>query len=96
MSEQTAVRSSHDAVLPDDVTDPLLWRAAYDVAAAHRPDERGRCPSLLCAGQSTPCEPLRTASRAMRLASGGASVSRRSAAREASAPVHPQRRRRAA
>ncbi|MCI4065685.1 hypothetical protein MRQ36_25260 [Micromonospora sp. R77] len=94
MSEQTSVRSSHDAVLPDDVTDPLLWRAAYDVAAAHRPDERGRCPSLLCAGQGSPCEPLRTASRAMRLASGGAAVSRRSVARETPAPA--QRRRRAA
>ncbi|MFC4147390.1 hypothetical protein ACFO0M_14130 [Micromonospora mangrovi] len=96
MSEQTSVRSSRDAVLPDGVTDPLLWRAAYDVAAAHRPDERGHCPSLLCAGQNAPCEPLRTASRAMRLAGGGAPVARRSAAREASAPAQPQRRRRAA
>ncbi|SCL46193.1 hypothetical protein [Micromonospora chersina] len=72
MPETTRFRSSLDAVLPDDVTDPLLWRAAYDVAVAHQPDTRGRCPSLLCAGSTAPCEPMANARRAMRLARGGA------------------------
>ncbi len=61
-------RSNHEVVLPDDVTDPLLWRAAYDVATAHQPDETGRCPSLLCGGQPAPCDTLVDARRAMRLA----------------------------
>ncbi|MET8911509.1 hypothetical protein [Micromonospora sp. NPDC004551] len=72
MPETTRFRSSQDAALPDDVTDPLLWRAAYDVAVAHQPDATGRCPSLLCAGRSGPCEPMVNARRAMRLARGGA------------------------
>ncbi|MFE9955247.1 hypothetical protein [Micromonospora sp. NPDC005299] len=72
MPETTRFRSSQDVVLPDDVTDPLLWRAAYDVAAAHQPDATGRCPSLLCDGRSAPCEPMVNARRAMRLARGGA------------------------
>ena len=94
MSDATPVRSSHDAVLPDDVTDPLLWRLAYDVAAAHQPDERGRCPSLLCAGQGTPCGPMVNARRAMRLARGAAS--RRSATRGSSLRTPRNRRRQAA
>ncbi|MET7468064.1 hypothetical protein ACFYON_08725 [Micromonospora sp. NPDC005686] len=61
-------RSSQDAALPQGVTDPLLWRAAYDVAAAHRPDESGRCESLLCDGQVAPCDALTAAHRAMELA----------------------------
>ncbi|MEU2611058.1 hypothetical protein ABZ570_05620 [Micromonospora sp. NPDC007271] len=71
MPDTTDHRSSHEVVLPDDVTDPLLWRLAYDVAEAHQPDEAGRCPSLLCADQSAPCPPLVNAERAMRLARGG-------------------------
>ncbi|MEW2382398.1 hypothetical protein AB0873_09955 [Micromonospora sp. NPDC047707] len=39
-------RLSTQAVLPDDVTDPLLWRLAFDVASAHQPDERGDCRNL--------------------------------------------------
>jgi len=70
--ETTRNWPSHDAVLPEDVTDPLLWRMAYDVAVAHQPDAEGRCPSLLCAGQSAPCAPLVNARRAMLLARGGA------------------------
>ncbi|AYF27172.1 MULTISPECIES: hypothetical protein [Micromonospora] len=61
-------RSSLDADLPRGVTDPLLWRAAYDVAVAHRPDESGRCESLLCDGQVAPCDALTAAHRAMELA----------------------------
>ncbi|SCF08509.1 hypothetical protein GA0074695_3356 [Micromonospora viridifaciens] len=71
MSDTTRSRSSHEVELPDDVTDPLLWRLAYDVAVAHQPDAAGRCPSLLCAQQSAPCEPLVNAERAMRLAQSG-------------------------
>ena len=96
MPDTTHTRSSHEAVLPDDVTDPLLWRAAYDVAAAHLPGEDGRCSSLLCADQSGPCEPLVNARRAMRLARGGAALDRRSTNRETPAPVTRNRRRKAA
>lgn len=71
MPETIRIRPSHDAVLPEDVTDPLLWRLAYDVAAAHRPDATGHCPSLLCAGQSAPCPPMVLARRAMRQARAG-------------------------
>lgn len=62
------IRSSQDAALPRGVTDPLLWRAAYDVAAAHQPDDSGRCESLLCDGRPGPCDALTAAHRAMRLA----------------------------
>ncbi|MCZ7437051.1 hypothetical protein O7598_11655 [Micromonospora sp. WMMC241] len=68
MPETNRTRSSQDAVLPRGVTDALLWRAAYDVAAAHRPDAAGRCSSLLCAGRPAPCEPMEAALRAMRMA----------------------------
>ncbi|WP_240033074.1 hypothetical protein [Micromonospora globbae] len=39
-------RLSTLAVLPDDVTNPLLWRLAFDVTAAHQPDQRGDCRNL--------------------------------------------------
>ncbi|WP_089154281.1 hypothetical protein [Micromonospora sp. NBS 11-29] len=68
MPDTIRTRSSQDAVLPYGVTDPLLWRAAYDVAAAHRADAEGRCSSLLCARRPAPCAPLTAARRAMRLA----------------------------
>ncbi|MFI7211257.1 hypothetical protein [Micromonospora maritima] len=68
MPDTIRTRSSQDAALPEGVTDPLLWRAAYDVAAAHRPDPAGRCTSLLCAGRPAPCAPLTAARKAMRLA----------------------------
>lgn len=86
------VRPSHDAELPDDVTDALLWRLAYDVAAAHQPDETGACPSPLCAHHSTPCPPLVLARRAMRVARGGG----QSATREDVVPTGPEPRRAAA
>lgn len=63
-------RLSTLAVLPDDVTDPLLWRLAFDVAAAHQPDEHGNCRNLQCAGQRGECTAARTARRAMTLARG--------------------------
>ncbi|MGR6320515.1 hypothetical protein Q2K19_23260 [Micromonospora soli] len=92
MSDTTHSRSSHEAVLPDDVTDPLLWRTAYDVATAHEPDETGHCPSLLCGGQAAPCDTLVDARRAMRLARGGAAAERRTPSRDASAPARNRRR----
>ncbi|TWJ19056.1 MULTISPECIES: hypothetical protein [Micromonospora] len=58
-------RLSTLAVLPDDVTDPLLWRLAFDVASAHQPDERGDCRNLQCHGQRGMCAAARAARRAM-------------------------------
>ncbi|MGC4806802.1 hypothetical protein [Micromonospora sp. DT233] len=77
MSSTPQHRSSHDAAVPSDVTDLLLWRLAYDVAAAHQPDESGRCPNLLCNHQPAPCEALTNAERAMALASGGTDAAAR-------------------
>ncbi|WP_170286317.1 hypothetical protein [Micromonospora olivasterospora] len=54
------------------MTDPLLWRLAYDVASAHEPDENGRCRNLLCADQPSPCTPLVNAERALGLSRGAA------------------------
>jgi hypothetical protein len=90
--ETTRIRPSHDVLLPDDVTDPLLWRVAYDVATAHQPDATGACTSPLCVDQGAPCAPMVLARRAMRLARGGG----RSATRETSAPMASDRRREAA
>ncbi|MCW3816926.1 hypothetical protein ONA91_20985 [Micromonospora sp. DR5-3] len=93
MPETTRIRPSHDAVLPDDVTDPLLWRVAYDVAAAHRPDATGVCTSLLCVDQGAPCAPMVYARRAMRVARGGG---QRPATRETPDPMASDQRRDAA
>ncbi|MFG1673697.1 hypothetical protein [Micromonospora sp. NPDC049282] len=90
MPETNRTRSSQDVALPRGVSDPLLWRAAYDVAAAHRPDAAGRCSSLLCAGRPAPCEPLEAARRAMRLAGD---AGRRAEHGEPDARVAAQRRR---
>ncbi|MCW3843656.1 hypothetical protein ONA70_26495 [Micromonospora yasonensis] len=92
MSDTTQNRSSHEAVLPDDVTDPLLWRAAYDVATAHQPDETGHCPSLLCGGQAAPCDTLVDARRAMRLARAGAPADENAAFRDTPPPTRSPRR----
>lgn len=94
--DTTQIRSSQEALLPDDVTDPLLWRAAYDVATAHQPDETGRCPSLLCGGQPAPCDTLVEARRAMSLARAGAPAEDPTPAREAAPPRPRSRRRKAA
>ncbi|MGN9811996.1 hypothetical protein ACTMSW_21890 [Micromonospora sp. BQ11] len=64
----TRERLSAVAVLPDDVIDPLLWRLAFDVVAAHQPDERGDCRNLQCASQRGMCSAARNARRAMTLA----------------------------
>ncbi|SCG34369.1 hypothetical protein [Micromonospora humi] len=90
MPETNRTRSSQDAVLPRGVTDPLLWRSAYDVAEAHRPDDAGRCSSLLCAGRPAPCGPSEAARRAMRLAGD---ADRRAERGEPDARVAARRRR---
>ncbi|BCL18080.1 hypothetical protein [Micromonospora sagamiensis] len=59
---------SRQAALPDDVTDPLLWRLGFDVARAHQLDASGRCGNLGCPDEPGPCPALRHADRAMRLA----------------------------
>ncbi len=57
-------RPGHFASVPDDVTDPLLWRLAIDVLAAHQPGQNSNCRNLQCVGevapaprQGTPAEP---------------------------------------
>jgi hypothetical protein len=54
------------AVMPEDVTDVLLWRLAIRVAADHQPDpcHPGQCANLRCAREAYPCPPLRDAQRA--------------------------------
>lgn len=61
-------RLSALAALPNDVIDPLLWRLALDVAAAHQPDEHGNCRNLQCADQRGMCFAAGAARRAMTLA----------------------------
>lgn len=68
MSDRSRTRPSHRAVLPRDVTDPLLWRLAVDVLTAHQPRPGNRCVNLQCADQSGPCSAARQAQRAMRAA----------------------------
>lgn len=70
------------AVIPDDVTDPLLWRLALDVIAAHQPNDHGNCRNLQCANHRAMCPAARAARRAMNLARP---------ARPASAPPAPRR-----
>jgi hypothetical protein len=50
------------------IGDPLLWRLATQVAAAHRPDGTGRCHNLQCRDENGPCTPWRAAQRALELA----------------------------
>jgi hypothetical protein len=54
--------------MPDNVTEPLLWRLAIDVLAAHQPDDGGRCRNPQCAEHTAPCPPSVAARHAMRLA----------------------------
>ncbi|MEU4678590.1 hypothetical protein [Micromonospora sp. NPDC023737] len=55
---------------PDEVTDPLLWKLALEVADAHEPDGQGGCDNLLCAGEPWPCTAWNNAQRALRAARG--------------------------
>ncbi|GIJ30165.1 hypothetical protein Vqi01_53270 [Micromonospora qiuiae] len=86
MSEN-ADRPSHVTDRPDEVSDPLLWRLALDVADAHAPTEEGGCVHLICAGQEWPCEPWQRAQRALNLAQGGPTDE----ADESWSPESPQR-----
>ncbi len=56
------------AAVPDDITDPLLWRLAIDVLAAHQPEHNGNCRNLQCAGQTGICTAASNARRALTLA----------------------------
>lgn len=67
MFDPTEPRPSERALLPRDVTDPLLWRLAVDVATAHQLGPDDRCINLQCADQSGACVAARMAQRAMRL-----------------------------
>lgn len=69
MSDTTHNRSAHRVDRPDEVTDPLLWGLALDVADAHQPDAAGTgCENLLCADQGWPCAAWQTAQHALRVA----------------------------
>jgi hypothetical protein len=61
-------RPSDRVSQPADVTDPLMWRLATDVAAAHQTGNDGRCSNLQCADQTGPCRAARHAHRALQLA----------------------------
>jgi hypothetical protein len=52
---------------PADVTDPVLWRLAVDVAAHHQPGPNRACAHPFCAGAPWPCHPYRLARRAEQL-----------------------------
>lgn len=86
MSGSATPRPSDRTAAPDDVTDPLLWRLAVDVADAHQPDEAGRCGNPLCAGQTGPCDALVNAERAIAVARG-VTPAPRSAALDTDAPA---------
>jgi hypothetical protein len=60
-----------DEPVPAGTADPLLWRLAAAVAAAHQPDQQGRCTNLQCHGQRGACWAGRMARRALRLARTG-------------------------
>lgn len=61
-------RPSADAPVPDDVTDVMLWRLAFDVAVEHQRDRNGDCTSLRCTGQRGLCEPAVHAQHALQVA----------------------------
>lgn len=46
------------------VADPMLFKLATDIAAAHHRAPDGTCASLLCRSQPYPCGPARLAHRA--------------------------------
>lgn len=68
MSHFPRVRPSDQTVVPTDVTDILLWRLAVDVAAAHQPDDHGRCRNLQCDTIDGSCSPFTYANQALYLA----------------------------
>lgn len=68
MSETSLDRSDQQADRPEEVTDPLLWKLALEVADAHEPDGDGGCRNLLCAGQPWPCAAWNNAQHALSVA----------------------------
>lgn len=68
MSARSRFRPSQRALVPSDVTDPLLWRLAVDVLTAHQPGPGDRCVNLQCVNHVGPCMAARQAQRAMRAA----------------------------
>ncbi|BCJ65665.1 hypothetical protein [Polymorphospora rubra] len=68
MSDRSRIRPSHRALVPADVSDPLLWRLAVDVLTAHQPGPDDRCANLQCTGQAGPCPAATRAQQAMRAA----------------------------
>lgn len=64
----TRIRPSVDAPVPDDVTDVMLWRLAFDVTVEHQRDRNGDCTNLRCAGQRGPCQPAVHAQHALQAA----------------------------
>ncbi|TDC84689.1 hypothetical protein E1193_05045 [Micromonospora sp. KC606] len=61
-------RLSLTAAIPDEVINPLLWRLALDVTAAHQPDRDGNCRNLQCVNYRGMCPAARTARHAINLA----------------------------
>lgn len=69
MFDRSRSRPSQRALVPSDVTDPLLWRLAVDVLTAHQPGPDNRCANLQCSDQGAgPCPAARQAQGAMRAA----------------------------
>ncbi|MGS2616241.1 hypothetical protein ACVCAH_17205 [Micromonospora sp. LZ34] len=74
MSDTSLDRSDHQVDRPEEVTDPLLWKLALEVADAHEPGDDGGCRNLLCTGQPWPCEAWNNAQRALSVARTDAST----------------------
>lgn len=68
MPQPRRERPGRFAAVPDDTTDPLLWRLAIDVLAAHQPAQDGNCRNLQCAENTGPCTAATAARRAIQLA----------------------------
>lgn len=72
MDRHPRARPSDTAGLPAGVADPLLWRVAYDVAAAHQPGADGRCLNWQCTNLAPgECAVAADAHRALQLACPG-------------------------
>jgi hypothetical protein len=61
-------RPSADAPVPNDVTDVMLWRLAFDVAVEHRRGPDGNCTTWRCVDQRGPCDAAIGAQQALHAA----------------------------
>jgi len=86
VSDPRRYRISDDTSVPLDVTDPLLWRPAIDVLAAHQPGRDGRCRNLQCAQHREACPASVAARAAMRLAAPSREVPQPHAVAEGATP----------